>query len=650
MLYKISHVQLTELDSLVLTPDHQYVVVWWNNIPLGHAWITPPEDAREKLRVAIQPALDYYREHGSSLHTINTGCRLSVVICTRNRPQSLAICLQSLLSCTDQDFELLVIDNAPDDDATFEVTRKFPAVKYVREKRKGLDIARNTGARTATGDLIAYTDDDVQIPANWIANLKACFNDPLTMAVTGLVIPASLDTYAQYIFEKKWGFNKGYLPRRFDHRYFLDHSAYGVPAWDVGAGANMAFRKDVFLLAGLFDERLDVGASGCSGDSEMWYRILAEGWNCYYVPELYVFHEHRSSDTGLRQQLFSYMRGHVSALLVQHENYQQRGELRRLYKGLPHYYLKRLKQWLQRTHHENLRHIMMEIKGCYSGWQFYNAHKQFRRQDITVFPPALQQPVPVTEHSLVSVIIPCYNHAEYLKQAIDSALGQSWKQVEVIVIDDGSTDNTAAVCAHYSAQITYIRVERVGLSAARNIGVQLSKGQFLIFLDADDYLYEGAAELQLYYFKLYPHAGFISGAHDRVDKSGAFLNTVYHNGDGYLSLLQGNYIGMESCILYRRDLFFHFHFDTRLTVCEDYDLNLNIARHLFVFHHNNRMAAYRIHDMNMSTDKTRMLKWARQVLQKQLPALQNEQERLAWQQGLNNWTSYYTKRNEHENE
>jgi GT2 family glycosyltransferase len=183
----------------------------------------------------------------------------------------------------------------------------------------------------------------------------------------------------------------------------------------------MAFRKDAFLLAGLFDERLDVGASGCSGDSEMWYRILAEGWNCYYIPELYVFHEHRSSDTGLRQQLFSYMRGHVSALLVQHENYQQRGELWRLYKGLPHYYLKRLKQWLQRDRDESLRHIITEIKGCYSGWQFYNAHKQFQRQDITVFPSALQQPAAVTEQSLVSVIIPCYNHAEYLKQAIDKA-------------------------------------------------------------------------------------------------------------------------------------------------------------------------------------------------------------------------------------
>jgi glycosyltransferase involved in cell wall biosynthesis len=644
MLYKIYHVQLADLDTLVLTAGHYYVVVWWNNIPLGHAWITEPEHTDEMLRQAIQPALDYYRQQGSSLHAAAQNSRLSVVICTRNRPHSLAICLQSILSCTDQDFELLVIDNAPDNEATFEVIRRFPRVKYVCEKRKGLDIARNTGARIATGDLIAYTDDDVQIPANWIAHLKACFSDPLTMAVTGLVIPASLDTHAQYIFEKKWGFNKGYLPRRFDHRYFLDHQAYGVPAWDIGAGANMAFRKEAFQLAGFFDERLDVGAAGCSGDSEMWYRILAEGWNCCYVPELYVFHEHRSSDTGLQQQLFSYMRGHVSALLVQHENYRQPGELRRLYKGIPHYYLKRFIQWMRRNREESIRHIMVEIRGCYSGLRFYKAHQQFQRQDIRVFPSALYQPVSIDDHSLVSIIIPAYNHADYLKQAIDSALEQTWKHIEVIVVDDGSTDHTATVCEAYSTQIVYARVERVGLSAARNIGVQLSKGQFLIFLDADDWLYAWATELQLYYFKLYPHAGFISGAHDRVDKMGAFLDTVANKGDGYMSLLQGNYIGMESCILYRRDLFFHFHFDTRLKVCEDYDLNLSIARHLPVFHHHHKISAYRIHDTNMSTNKALMLKWAQQVLRRQLPVLQNDEERLALQQGLNNWKSYYTTR------
>jgi len=95
--------------------------------------------------------------------------------------------------------------------------------------------------------------------------------------------------------------------------YWLE---YGVPVWEIGAGANMAFRKSIFDLVGYFDERLDVGASGCSGDSEFWYRILAEGWNCFYQPKAYVYHQHREEAKDLNHQLFSYMRGQVSSLLV----------------------------------------------------------------------------------------------------------------------------------------------------------------------------------------------------------------------------------------------------------------------------------------------------------------------------------------------
>lgn len=641
MYYKIHHIQLAAVDDFAVGKGRHYVVVWSGQIPLGHVWLTSPANIAEKIRDAIQPALNYYNEHGSSLTPPHKGVRLSVIICTRHRPQSLKNCLETLLNGPDRDFELIVVDNAPGNDDTLLVVQQFPQVRYVREDRKGLDIARNTGARTATGDIIAYTDDDVRIPHNWITNLKVSFADPLIMAVTGLVIPLSLDTRAQYIFEKKWGFNKGYLPRRFNHQYFIDNLAYGVPAWDIGAGANMAFRREAFLVAGLFDERLDVGAAGCSGDSEMWHRILAEGWDCRYVPELYVLHEHRSTGAGLRKQLFGYMRGHVSALLVQHENYRHPGELKRLQEGLPHYYKQRILSWIKGNREEYIRHIITEIRGCQSGVRFYKAHQHLRRQDIQTFPSLLFQPVEITAATLVSVVIPCYNHGQYLRQAIDSALGQSWSHMEVIVVDDGSSDDTAAICKAYEGRVQYIRVARVGLSAARNIGVQHSHGAFVIFLDADDYLLPGATEINLFYFRHYPYLAFVSGAHIRVDSGGALLSEEYQSGSGYLSLLQGNFIGMEGCILYRRDLFFHFHFDTQLNACEDYDINLKIARVLPTFHHKDKIAAYRIHGRNMSANRPMMLTLAQEVLSRQIPVLSNEAERCALQAGLQNWVTYY---------
>jgi GT2 family glycosyltransferase len=85
-------------------------------------------------------------------------------------------------------------------------------------------------------------------------------------------------------------------------RPILPNISCGVPAWDVGAGANMAFRKTVFEKVGYFDERLDVGASGCSGDSEYWYRIMAEGFTCRYFPHIYVYHQHRESWDDLKSR------------------------------------------------------------------------------------------------------------------------------------------------------------------------------------------------------------------------------------------------------------------------------------------------------------------------------------------------------------
>lgn len=93
----------------------------------------------------------------------------------------------------------------------------------------------------------------------------------------------------------------------------------------------MAFRRQIFALVGNFDERLDMGAAGCSGDSEIWYRILAEGWMCNYEPAAVVFHYHRQELDSLKKQMYLYMRGHVMALLVQFAKYRHWGNLIRLF-------------------------------------------------------------------------------------------------------------------------------------------------------------------------------------------------------------------------------------------------------------------------------------------------------------------------------
>jgi GT2 family glycosyltransferase len=125
------------------------------------------------------------------------------------------------------------------------------------------------------------------------------------MAVTGLVLPAELATEAQLHFETYWGFGRGYRRIDFISVFFESDRMRGCPVWEIGAGANMAFRREVFEKVGLFDERLDVGAAGCSGDSEFWHRVLTHGGVCRYEPGAVAYHFHRRDWAGLSNQSFA---------------------------------------------------------------------------------------------------------------------------------------------------------------------------------------------------------------------------------------------------------------------------------------------------------------------------------------------------------
>jgi len=409
--YAINHIQLTSLKKIEQPQGNALLYFWWKSIPLGHLWVDSKNDWTEtvfKKRIAdsIFTAARYYiggnanevyrrissyikherfsalescleRHLSGSLFRSSSEHRstpISVVICTRNRPLQLESCIRSLLESSDKNFELIVVDNNPDNDLTEKVVARYAGVRYILEPRKGLDIARNTGATAASCSIVAYTDDDVVIDKDWVRNIKCCFRNPKTMAVTGLVMPVALNEWSQYVFERHWGFNKGYKPTTFDRNFFNKHRDVGVPVWDIGAGANMAFRKEVFDLVGLFDERLDVGAAGCSGDSEFWYRILAEGWHCEYHPQLVAYHQHRESTEALYSQIFHYMRGQVASVLVQYENYGHEGDRNRVAKLLPRYYSRRIWSLFRGLHHgisDRNKTLITEIKGCISGYRFY---------------------------------------------------------------------------------------------------------------------------------------------------------------------------------------------------------------------------------------------------------------------------------------
>lgn len=288
---------------------------------------------------------------------------LSVIVCTRDRPQALAGSLQSLLAQHCPAGEVLVVDNSGSGSAR-EVCDRFASVRYVHEPRPGLSVARNRGLAEARGEFLAFTDDDVEASRGWTAELLRAFEASGADAVTGLVLPATLDDPAQQSFQFEMGaFGASYQPCEFGDLFFSRNRSRGVQVWRVGAGANMAFRRRVFEGIGGFDERLGAGASGCSEDSELWYRLLANGGRCYYEPRAVVGHHHRGDWDALVSQIRAYLRGHASALIVQYDHSGDRGNLRRLFLQLPRYLLRTLLRSLLQGRGIRLRLAWAELRG-----------------------------------------------------------------------------------------------------------------------------------------------------------------------------------------------------------------------------------------------------------------------------------------------
>jgi glycosyltransferase involved in cell wall biosynthesis len=221
----------------------------------------------------------------------------------------------------------------------------------------------------------------------------------------------------------------------------------------------------------------------------------------------------------------------------------------------------------------------------------------------------------------VSVVIPCYKQAGFLAEAIESVLAQSHPHLEVIVVDDGSPDDTSDVAALYP-RVRCIRQENQGLSAARNTGIRESKGEFLVFLDADDRLTPKALESGVQHLRQCPSAAFVAGRHRNIAIDGSPLPTRQRpdiGRDHYVELLRANYIGCPATVMYRRAVFDDvLGFDATVNPASDYDLYLRIARKFATSLHTEIVAEYRKHGDSMSNNHQLMLNHIARVLQSQL--------------------------------
>ncbi len=215
----------------------------------------------------------------------------------------------------------------------------------------------------------------------------------------------------------------------------------------------------------------------------------------------------------------------------------------------------------------------------------------------------------------VSIIIPAYNSREYIGKAIESATSQSFKNIEIFVVDDGSTDGTKDAVESYirDSKIRYIHQENKGPAAARNLGISKSSGEFIAFLDADDIWLPDKLEQQMPLFDD-PEVALVFSDTEIFGDGFPFKKhsefSRFARGDVYAKLIMGNFIPTSSVVVRRvaMDEAGGFDEDKKISIGEDYFLWLMIARKYKFDFSPESLVKYRIHGGQTSASRIKSYK------------------------------------------
>lgn len=234
---------------------------------------------------------------------------LSLIIITKNRPQQLVTCLQSVHKSSYKNFELIVVDQstgqgtAQKNPQLLTALQKFPQVKYIQSKLSGKSRGLNLAIKLSSAPILAFTDDDCIVDEEWLQNVASSFREhPHVTAVFGRTLPFQPHK------------NKGLTcPATFTKKtpHFVTEPC---KHWKhIGFGNNMAWRKEFFKQHGLFKEWLGPGSIGSNAeDAEIALRALVNKKKIFYNPAILVKHNKWLNEKGLRKLNLSYICGEMA--------------------------------------------------------------------------------------------------------------------------------------------------------------------------------------------------------------------------------------------------------------------------------------------------------------------------------------------------
>lgn len=211
----------------------------------------------------------------------------------------------------------------------------------------------------------------------------------------------------------------------------------------------------------------------------------------------------------------------------------------------------------------------------------------------------------------VSVIIPTYNRAHYITEAIESVLAQTYSHFEIIVIDDGSTDDTREILKKYTDKMKYLYQPNQGVAVARNRGLREARGEYVAFLDSDDCWVAEKLEKQVAYLNEHPEVAVVCAEVFLIDSAGCVLRHLRHDPTLPLTfdnLFDQSLVHVPTTLVRKRCVEAVGGFDPSLRTSQDYDLWLRMS-HRWPFHYMDEpLAKYRVHEKALTCDFDARLK------------------------------------------
>lgn len=199
----------------------------------------------------------------------------------------------------------------------------------------------------------------------------------------------------------------------------------------------------------------------------------------------------------------------------------------------------------------------------------------------------------------VSVILPVFNAARYLRQTLDNVLAQEGVEFEVIVVDDGSTDESPTILAEYEGRVVFRRQENAGQATAMNAALEIARGEYIAFLDADDLCLPGRLRIQATYLDTHPGVDLVYTPSEYIDADGQNLGVKEVREPDPLRLLYLNDIPHSSVMLRRSALESVGGFDSSY-LNHDWDLWVRISEHSLLGLIRDPLVQYRVHEANVS--------------------------------------------------